>query len=111
MKLGDKFHNAMAEPHPWQVNNTVDWSQLVTESAKAFRWSERWKGWGVPTWVSPDGKKARGVGVAGAGHCDTGGKPSNANVTITGLGAVYVSCLLYTSPFSSSAGSTFSSAA
>ena len=45
----------------------------------------------MPTWVSPDGKKVRGVGVGAAGHSDTGGKPSNANVTVTGLGAVYLS--------------------
>ncbi|WP_274952839.1 xanthine dehydrogenase family protein molybdopterin-binding subunit [Angelakisella massiliensis] len=91
MKLGERYHNAMAGPHFWQNNMAADWSNLVTETAKAFHWSERWKGWGVPTWVSADGKRARGVGVAAAGHSDTGGKPSNANVTITGLGAVYVS--------------------
>ena len=31
------------------------------------------------------------MGVGAAGHSDTGGKPSNANVTLTGLGAVYLS--------------------
>ena len=91
MKKGDIYHNSMAGDHPWQENKTADWSNLVTETAKAFKWSERFKGWGVPTWVSADGKKARGVGVGAAGHSDTGGKPSNANVTITGLGAVYLS--------------------
>ena len=88
---GDRYHNAMAEPHPWQNNKTADWSDLVVKTAEAFGWSGRFKGWGVPTWVSPDGKKARGVGVGAAGHSDTGGKPSNANVTLTGLGAVYLS--------------------
>ena len=91
MKKGDRYHNAMAEPHPWQNNKTADWSDLVVKTAEAFGWSGRFKGWGVPTWVSPDGKKARGVGVGAAGHSDTGGKPSNANVTLTGLGAVYLS--------------------
>ena len=90
-KKGDRYHNAMAEPHPWQNNKTADWSDLVVKTAEAFGWSGRFKGWGVPTWVSPDGKKARGVGVGAAGHSDTGGKPSNANVTLTGLGAVYLS--------------------
>lgn len=90
MKHGERFHNAMAGPHFWQNNMAPDWSNLVRETAKGFRWYERFQGWGVPTWVSADGKKARGVGVCGAGHSDTGGKPSNANVTITGLGAVYV---------------------
>lgn len=91
MKKGDKYHNAMAEPHPWQYNKTADWSNLVVKTAEAFRWRDRYKGWGVPTWVSKNGKKVRGVGVGAAGHSDTGGKPSNANVTITGLGAVYLS--------------------
>lgn len=91
MRKGERYHNAMAEPHPWQENKTADWSSLVTETARAFRWDERFKGWGIPTYVSPDGKKARGVGVGAAGHSDTGGKPSNANVTLTGLGAVYLS--------------------
>lgn len=91
MKKGERYHNAMAEPHPWQYNKTADWSQLVAKTAEAFRWKDRFKGWGVPTWVSPDGKKFRGVGVGAAGHSDTGGKPSNANVTLTGLGAVFLS--------------------
>ena len=91
MKKGERYHNAMAEPHPWQNNKTADWSDLVVKTAEAFGWSGRFKGWGTPTWVSPDGKKARGVGVGAAGHSDTGGKPSNANVTLTGLGAVYLS--------------------
>ena len=91
MKKGDRYHNAMAEPHPWQENKTADWSDLVVKTAEAFHWKERFKGWGVPTWVSEDGKRVRGIGVGAAGHSDTGGKPSNANVTLTGLGAVYLS--------------------
>lgn len=91
MKKNERYHNAMAEPHPWQNNKTADWSHLVHETAEAFGWKKRFKGWGVPTWVSEDGKLVRGVGVGAAGHSDTGGKPSNANVTLTGLGAVYLS--------------------
>lgn len=91
MKKGDRYHNAMAAPDFWQYNKTSDWSSLVEQTAAAFKWKERFKGWGIPTWVSPDGKRVRGVGVGGAGHSDTGGKPSNANVTLTGLGAVYLS--------------------
>ena len=64
MKKGDRYHNANAEPHPWQYNKTADWSDLVVKTADAFHWSDRFKGWGVPTWVSADGKKVRGVGVA-----------------------------------------------
>lgn len=91
MKRGEEYYNAQAAPHFWQKNGSADWSHLVAETAKAFKWHERWKGWGKPTWVSPDGKKVRGLGVGAAGHSDIGGKPSNANVTITGLGAVYLS--------------------
>lgn len=94
LKLGDKYHNAMAEPHPWQFNKTADWSHLCQVTADEFHWKDRFKGWGVPTWVSPDGKRVRGVGVGAAGHSDTGGKPSNANVIITGLGSVYVQSIM-----------------
>ena len=92
LTYGEEFHNACAMAgHRWQHNQSSDWQNLVRETAKACNWAERWKGWGVPTWVSPDGKKRRGIGVCAAGHADTGGKQSNATVTITGLGAVYVS--------------------
>lgn len=94
MRKGETFYNAMAPPHFYVQNMTVDWDNLVEKTAKAFGWENRWKGWGVPTWVSPDGKKVRGIGVGAAGHSDTGGKPSNANVTITGLGSVYISTVM-----------------
>lgn len=94
LTLGERYHNAMAEPHPWQENKTADWANLVRETRKACHWDERWAGWGKPTWVSEDGKRVRGIGMCAAGHSDTGGKPSNANVTITGLGSVYVSSIM-----------------
>ncbi len=94
LKLGDTYHNAMAGPHFYVQNKSADWSHLVRETARAFGWKDRFRGWGVPTWVSPDGKKVRGVGVGAAGHSDTGGKPSNANVTLTGLGAVYINSVM-----------------
>ena len=89
---GDPFHNACAPAgHRWVKNMTLDWQNLVRETAKACNWKDRWQGWGQPTWVSPDGKKRRGIGVCAAGHADTGGKQSNCDVTVTGLGAVYIS--------------------
>lgn len=94
MTRGAEYYNPMAGPHFWQKNMTADWSHLVRESATAFKWPERWKGWGIPTWESQDGRFARGIGVGAAGHSDTGGKPSNANVTLTGLGAVYISTVM-----------------
>lgn len=91
MKLGDEYYNAMAGPHFIQTNITSDWTHLIRETSKAFGWKDKWQGWGRPTYISPDGRFRRGLGVASAGHSDTGGKPSNANVTLTGLGSVYVS--------------------
>ena len=91
MTVGEEFYNACAPQHPIQYNSSSDWKNLVRETRKACEWDKKWQGWGKPTWVSEDGKKFRGLGVAAAGHCDTGGKQSNATVTITGLGAVYVS--------------------
>lgn len=91
---GEEFHNACAKGEHWQKNKTADWPELVRQTAKAFGWKDRWQGWGKPTWVSPDGKKFRGLGVCAAGHSDTGGKTSNANVTLTGLGAVYINSVM-----------------
>lgn len=94
MTLGEEFHNACSRIDHWQTNKTVDWQNLVRETSKAFGWKDRWVGWGKPTWVSDDGTKVRGLGVCAAGHADTGGKTSNANVTITGLGAVYINSVM-----------------
>ncbi|MBP3645410.1 MAG: xanthine dehydrogenase family protein molybdopterin-binding subunit [Clostridia bacterium] len=92
LAYNEEFHNACAPyGHRFIRNQSSDWANLVRETAKACGWKDRWAGWGKPTWVSPDGKKRRGIGVCAAGHADTGGKQSNCNVTITGLGAVYVS--------------------
>jgi xanthine dehydrogenase molybdenum-binding subunit len=44
--------------------------QCLNEGAAAFRWEERWKGWGNPTAV--DGPKRRGIGAATGVHsCGT----------------------------------------
>ena len=91
---GEHFFNANAAPHFEQVNVTADWSDMIAKSAEAWHWKDKWKGWGVPTWTSPDGRFVRGVGVCGAGQSDTGGKPSNASVTLTGLGSVYVGTIM-----------------
>ena len=94
MGLGERYYNPMAGPHFWQYNVTCDWKNLVRETAAAFRWKERWPGWGKPTWVSKDGRFSRGIGVCSCGHSDTAERPSNANVTITALGGVYISTMM-----------------
>jgi CO/xanthine dehydrogenase Mo-binding subunit len=37
--------------------------EAFLQAAERFRWKERWKGWGKPSWVSPDGRKIRAVGM------------------------------------------------
>jgi CO/xanthine dehydrogenase Mo-binding subunit len=37
--------------------------EAFLQAAERFRWKERWKGWGKPSWVSPDGRKIRAVAM------------------------------------------------
>lgn len=46
----------------WQAHS-VTYVKAIEEAAEQFHWKDKWKGWGVPTWTSPDGKKVHGVGV------------------------------------------------
>ena len=46
----------------WQAHS-VTYVKAIEEAAEQFQWKDKWKGWGVPTWTSPDGKKVHGVGV------------------------------------------------
>jgi len=91
---GETFYNAGTPAHPWEVSGGPNWSEMFRECAKLWNWQEKFKGWGVPTEVSEDGRYARGVGMAIAGQNHIGGKPSNTNVEITGLGAVLVSTVM-----------------
>ncbi|MDL2317799.1 molybdopterin-dependent oxidoreductase [Eubacteriales bacterium OttesenSCG-928-A19] len=88
---GETFFNAGNPAHPWEVSGGPVWSKLFRDCAENWDWKSKFKGWGVPTWTSDDGRYARGVGMAVAGQNHVGGKPSNTNVEITGLGAVLVS--------------------
>ncbi len=88
---GDTFYNAGNPAHPWEVSGGPVWSELFRMGAEKWGWKDKFKGWGVPTWVSEDGRYARGVGMAVAGQNHVGGKPSNTNVEITGLGSVLIS--------------------
>ncbi|MBQ8537630.1 MAG: molybdopterin-dependent oxidoreductase [Clostridia bacterium] len=88
---GDTFFNAGNPARPWEVSGGPNYSVLFEECAQKWDWKNKFKGWGVPTWESEDGRYARGVGFAMAGQNHIGGKPSNTNVEITGLGSVLVS--------------------
>jgi CO/xanthine dehydrogenase Mo-binding subunit len=37
--------------------------EALLQAAERFRWKERWKGWGNPSWISKDGRKIRAVGM------------------------------------------------
>lgn len=61
----------------------------LLQAAERFRWKERWKGWGKPSWVSPDGRKIRAVGM-GVMNSAKGGfrNPMTAQVKIDPEGKV-----------------------
>ena len=88
---GQPFLNPDEPTHLHMVSGGPNWSELFRECAENWNWKEKFKGWGVPTWVSEDGRYARGVGMAIAGQNHVGGKPSNANVEINGLGSILLS--------------------
>ncbi|MDR1766213.1 MAG: xanthine dehydrogenase family protein molybdopterin-binding subunit [Lachnospiraceae bacterium] len=50
----------------------VNYVPAIQAAADKFGWKDAWKGWGKPSWVSPDGKRARGAGCAILGNADLG---------------------------------------
>ncbi|MBI4491486.1 MAG: xanthine dehydrogenase family protein molybdopterin-binding subunit [Chloroflexi bacterium] len=56
----------LGAPFPGEYLSSGALDQCILKGAEAFRWSEKWKGWGQPTEV--DGSKRRGVGMATATH-------------------------------------------
>lgn len=73
----------------WEVHS-VDFTRAFDEGAKKFGWKKKWKGWEVPTWVSKDGKYARGVGVGVHGNADIGEDPTEGIVKLHPFGSVTV---------------------
>lgn len=53
-------------------SHAVDYKKAIEATAEKFGWKDQWKGWGKPTWVSEDGKRARGIGVGIIGNADAG---------------------------------------
>ena len=68
-KVGDRYF--WRDGREWTARS-VDYDHVIDKSAAQFRWHERWKGWGVPSWVSEDGKKVRGLGCSVIGNADAG---------------------------------------
>jgi xanthine dehydrogenase molybdenum-binding subunit len=88
---GDTFFTAKDRGQEWQISIGPSWPKVFRIVADEFGWKDRFKGWGAPTWISPDGKKARGVGMAIGGQNDVGHKQSNTTVEINGMGSVLLS--------------------
>ena len=78
-KAGDRYF--WRDGREWTARS-VDYDRVFDASAKKFRWYERWKGWGVPSWVSEDGKRVRGLGCSVIGNADAGENFAEAYVRL-----------------------------
>ncbi len=56
----------------WNCDPSINYDRAIEAAAEKFRWSERWKGWNVPSYVSEDGRYRRSVGVSICGNADVG---------------------------------------
>ncbi|UWG95847.1 xanthine dehydrogenase family protein molybdopterin-binding subunit [Dehalobacter sp. DCM] len=78
-QAGDKYF--WRDGREWTARS-VDYNDAILATAEKFRWKDRWKGWGIPSWVSEDGKKVRGVGCSVIGNSDAGESFAEAYVRI-----------------------------
>ncbi|HLA28757.1 MAG TPA: xanthine dehydrogenase family protein molybdopterin-binding subunit [Syntrophales bacterium] len=74
----------------WWVCREVDYVRAIDETAKKFRWSEKWKGWNRPTIIK--GTKAIGVGVGVHGNSDAGESESEAYCKLDPFGNAVLHC-------------------
>lgn len=56
----------------WECDKSINYDDGIQKAADKFRWKDRWKGWNVPTYVSPDGRYKRGLGLSVCGNADVG---------------------------------------
>lgn len=56
----------------WTTDKTINYDKSIENTAERFHWKDRWKGWNVPTYVSPDGRYRRGLGLSICGNADVG---------------------------------------
>ena len=87
VKAGDKY---IWRDYLWWDVRSVDYTAAFDAAAEKFGWKDKWKGWEVPTWVSPDGKRAIGVGVGVHGNADIGEDPTEGMVKLHPFGSVTV---------------------
>lgn len=65
----------------WQAHS-VNYVKAIEAAAEKFGWNDKWKGWGVPTWESEDGRFVRGVGCGIIGNADIGEDNTEAYVRV-----------------------------
>ena len=65
----------------WKAHS-INYVEAIDRTAKKFKWKEKWKGWGVPTWESEDGRYVRGVGCGIIGNADIGEDNTEAYVRV-----------------------------
>ena len=94
IKDGDQF--IWRDGITW-TNHGMNYADMIQKTADKFGWKNKWNGWLKPSWVSPDGKKRRGVGVALIGNADAGEDNNECYVRITpdlkGTGADVMICM------------------
>lgn len=83
----------------WQAHS-VNYVKAIEAAAEKFGWKDKWKGWGVPTWESEDGRFVRGVGCGIIGNADIGEDNTEAYVRVVPTSSVTrpTSCCRPTSP-------------
>ena len=87
VKAGDTY--VWRDYKSWTVKS-VDFTNAFDAGAEKFGWKDKWKGWEVPTWVSPDGTHSVGVGVGVHGNADIGEDPTEGIVKLHPMGSVTV---------------------
>jgi CO/xanthine dehydrogenase Mo-binding subunit len=68
-RAGDRFF--WRDGREWTAYS-VNYDYCIDTAAEKFGWYKRWKGWNVPTWVSEDGRRVRGLGCSVTGNADVG---------------------------------------
>lgn len=79
VSIGDVY--TWRDGRDWTAR-AINYDDAIINSAKKWRWYERWTGWGNPTWTSEDGKTVRGIGCSVIGNADCGESYAEAYVRL-----------------------------
>ena len=74
---GDRY--IWRDGREWEARS-INYVKCMEETAEKFGWKDKWKGWGVPTFVN--GTKRRGVGCGIIGNADVGEDNTESYVRI-----------------------------